>query len=261
MNKIKRAIENRQFHNKSHPLKVFESRLKAMMELEGSIVSSKLSEVIKNEARKQYLTMLVTSFENYNREIFRKLIDDKLIPLEKIFKLKKLKKLKFNSEEVKYVKENNVKLSELASEYINFQNLDEVLSIFSIINIKKEMKELIENKDNKMPSFEEATTEVINKKVEEIIEKEGGITPEKINQFFGAAEVTNEFFKQIVLHKKVLTLELLFPKIDELLYIRNKIIHQNADIDIKQEDIFFLTSCIYNFVVNLDILVDSISKR
>lgn len=238
MDKLKRITSDREWSNKSEPLKVFEGRLNNMALLIGASLQSDLPSLAKIEARKQYIVMLVACYETYLREMFKVIIDKKLVPLEKILELKKLKEVKFTLEELEYIKYMNISLSELSAEYINFQNFEEIMKVFSIVNFKLEMKKRLENKSDIVPSPEEIS------KVKKID-----------NQNF-----ITEFFKQFSLHKKATNEEFIYHKIELLLELRHKIIHKNIDIDIGQGDILDMTLAIYEFIMTLENIVEYLEK-
>ena len=87
MDKLKKIISEREWSHKSEPLKVFEGRLNNMAMLLGTALQGDLSPLVKIEGRKQFLIMLVVCYETYLREMFKILIDKKLIPLERILNL------------------------------------------------------------------------------------------------------------------------------------------------------------------------------
>jgi len=151
MKRLRKIISDREWAHKSPPFKVFENRLKDMMDLEILTISSKISKSAKNEAKKQYLIMLVTCYETYLRETFKEIIKEKLVPFSKIAKLKKLKDVQFTLEELEVIKNQRIEFPELVCEYINFQNFKEMKEAFSIIGFDKKITKKIEEKDNVMP--------------------------------------------------------------------------------------------------------------
>ena len=238
MDKLKRIISERKWYHTSKPLNVFENRLKDMMNLQVAAINSNIPESSKNEAKKQYLVMLVACYENYVREIFKLIIDKNLIPITELTKLRKLKEVKFTIEEIEFIRNKNIKLSELVCEYINFQNFGEMISSFSVIDLNKKIEEKINQKDNIM-SLPDST---LLKKA-----KDG-------------AEIVNEFLKKFALHKKMFNKSQLYKQINLLLTARHKIIHNNIDIAITQEDIYVMTAAVYEFVILLDRILQDISR-
>lgn len=237
MNKLKKIVSDREWYHTSAPLKVFEGRLKDMAFLEGTILTQEnMASSTKNEARKQYLIMLVACYETYIREIFKILINEELVSLPKI---KKMKDIKFTIEEIEYIKKNKIDLSELLAEYINFQNFEEVLEIFENFGLNKKIEESLNNKDGIMPLPDSVFK---NKKID------GG-------------NFLIEFFRQVTIHKKTMDKEYLFHKIKLLLSIRHKIIHKNIDIAIGQEDLLEFTLTIYEVVMILDRFVQDLRNQ
>ncbi|MFH1248950.1 MAG: HEPN domain-containing protein [archaeon] len=235
MDKLKRIVSDRQWYHTSAPLKVFEGRLKDMIFLEGTILTQKnMNSSTKNEARKQYVIMLVTCYETYTREMFKILINEELVAIPKI---KKMKDVKFAIEEIEYIKKNNIELSELLAEYINFQNFEEVLEIFKNFGLNKKIDESLNNRDGVMP------------------------LPDSIfkNKKIDSETFVIEFFKQMTLHNKI-DKEYLFHQIRLLLGIRHKIIHKNIDITIEQEDLLTFTLAIYEIVMILDRFVQDMTS-
>ena len=151
-------------------------------------------------------------------------------------KLKKLKEVKFTIEEIEFIRNKDIKLSELVCEYINFQNFGNMMNAFSIIDLDKKIEEKIRQKDDIMPLPD---SKLLKKS------KEG-------------AEIVNEFFKQFAIHKKMFNKSQLYKQINLLLQARHKIIHNNIDIAITQEDIYTMTAAIYEFIVLLDIILQDI---
>ena len=239
MDKLKKIIDKREWYHTSKPLNVFENRLKDMMNLQVSTISSNIPESSKNEAKKQYLVMLVTCYETYAREIFKIIIDDNLVPISKLMKIKKIKDAKFTIEDIEFIKNKDIKLSELISEYINFQNFEELISAFSLININKNVEEKLKSKDDLMPLPD---SKLLKKS------KSGG-------------DVINEFFKQFVKHKKLFDKRKLYSQINLLLRARHKIIHNNIDIKIEQEDVVLMTAAVYEFVIILDRILQDIRVK
>lgn len=233
MKKLRKIISDREWKHNSSPLEVFENRLKDMMDLEVLTISSKISDSAKNEAKKQYLIMLVTYYETYLRETFKEIIREKLVPFSKISKLKKLKSVQFSLEELEFIKNKNIDLPELVCEYINFQNFKEMKEVFSIIGFDKKIIKKIEEKDNLMPLPKGRTL------------KKGWI---------------NEFYKEIANHKKIFDKAGLYYQINLLLKARHKIVHQNIDIKIFQEDVMVMTAAIYEFVFLLNKIVEEIKN-
>lgn len=220
MKKLKKIISDKEWKHKLPPLQVFENRLKDMMNLEVLTISSKLSDSAKNEAKKQYLIMLVTCYETYLREIFKEIIRDKLAPFSKVIKLKKLRKIQFSFEELDFIRTKSIELPELVCEYINFQNFKEIMEAFSIIGL-----------DSK-----------INKKMEE----KDGIVPPPRKEILDAgdgANAVNEFYKEIAIHKKIFNKLGLFSQIELLLKARHKIIHQNISGRYNDNDCRSLRIC------------------
>lgn len=238
MDKLKKIVSGREWYHTSKPLMVFENRLKDMMNLQVSTIPSNLPESSKNESKKQYLIMLVTCYETYVREVFKTLVDENLVPITQLMRLKKLKEIKFTLDEIEFIKNKDIKLSELVCEYINFQNFENMMNIFSIINLDKKIEEEINEKDNIMPPPNLAFLKNA---------KDG-------------VEYVNEFFKQFALHKKMFNKTQLYKQINLLLTARHKIIHNNIDIAIAQEDIYTMTAAIYEFVILLDRILQNVRE-
>ncbi len=238
MKRLKKIISNREWAHKSSPFEVFENRLKDIIDLEVLTISSKISDSAKNEAKKQYLIMLVTCYETYLRETFKEIIEEKLIPFSKIAKLKKLKDIQFTLEELDFIKNQKIEFPELVCEYINFQNFREMKEAFSIVGFDKKIAKKIEEKDNIMPP------------------PKGRILKEKTG-----AGVVNEFYKDFAAHKKIFNKAGLYSQINLLLEARHKIVHQNIDIKIFQEDVMVMTAAIHEFIFLLDKVIEEIRMK
>jgi len=238
MDKLKNIISERKWYHPSKPLEVFEARLKDIMNLQVSSICSNISESAKNEAKKQYLIMLVTCYETYAREIFKIIIDEELVSIGSVTKIKKIKDVKFTIEEIEYIRKKNIELSELICEYINFQNFGQLMNAFSIINLDKKIEEKLKQKGDMMPLPDS-----------NLLKKEDG------------AEIVNEFFKKFADHKKLFNKKQLYHQINLLLQARHKIVHKNIDIKIEQNDIIIMTSAAYEFVIILERIIQELSKK
>lgn len=238
MEKLRKIISNREWEHELSPMEVFENRLEDMMNLEVLTISSKLPESAKNEAKKQYLVMLVTCYETYLRGMFKKIIAEQLVPFSKIMKLKKLKEIRFTLKEVELIKNENIEFAELVCGYINFQNFKEMKKAFSLIGFDKKIDKKIEEKDNIMPP------------------SKGRILKGK-----NGAGAVNEFYKDFAAHKKMFNKADLYSQINLLLEARHKIIHQNIDIKIFQEDVMVMTAAIHEFIFLLNKIIKEISEK
>lgn len=231
MDRLKRIVMDREWSHDSEPLKVFEGRLRDMiLLLSSTIAQSKIEDSVKLEARKQYIVMLVSCYETYLREIFKEIITNNLVSIENIKKIRSLKDLKFTIDEVEYIKNNKIYLSELLAEYINFQSFEEVFGIFSLWGFDKELEKRLSLKDEVMPLPDE-----------EFLKK----NPDVGNFII-------DFFKQIAIHRKIIDKDYMISKIKSLLEVRHKIVHKNIDISISQEDILELTLSVYEFIVSIE---------
>jgi hypothetical protein len=242
MERLKKIVQLRNVKNKSKPLEVFEERMKDSMSLEGAILSNKLSEKIIDEAKNQMIIVMVSCYEAYLRDIFGFIIDEELVPLDKLFKIKQLKNLSFNMKELEFVRKENIKLSEIVCNYINFQNFDNMKQALSIINLDKKFRKKIENKSNIMPPPEMRIKKSSSKKeIEDTI-----------------SEWANEFFKQFAKNKKTFNIEQLYSSLRFLLKVRHLIVHQNIKFKIDQDEILQFTSALYEFVMILDEIIQEL---
>ena len=230
MEKLKAIISGRDWYHTSEPLIVFENRLKDMTNLQVSTISSNIPESSKNEANKQYLIMLVTCYETYIRDIFKKLIDKSFVSMSELMSLNRLMEVKFTLDEVEFIKNKNIKLSELVCEYINFQNFGIMMKAFSVINLDNEIERKLKKKDGIMPLPDSALSKDV---------KDGSS----------------------VIHKNLFNKKQLYHQINLLLKARHKIIHNNIDIAISQKDINIMTLAVYEFVMILDRVLQDIEKK
>jgi hypothetical protein len=237
MDKLKKIVSDRVWNHKSLPLATFEEHLMEMFDLEIFVISSKASEAIKNEVRKQYLIMLVTCYETYIREKFQALIDKKLISSSDLIKIKKLKEVKFTIEEIEFIKDKDIKLSELACSSINFQNFGEMMNAYSVIQLDKRIDEKVGQKDGVVPPPD---------------------LP-KLLSFKSGAEGLSDFYKQFVIHIGFPKLQL-YQELNLLLAARHKIIHDNIEIKITQDDINMLTAAVYDFIMLLESIIHELEE-
>lgn len=240
MDRLKRIVSDRKWDHNSEPLEVFEGRLGNMIFLLSSVISqAKVPDLVKLEARKQYVVMLVSCYETYLRDTFKEIITNNLVSIDKIRKIRNLRDVKFTIEEVEYIRGNEIHLAEILAEYINFQNFQETFSIFSTWGFEEELDKRLNSKDDKMPLPDK-----------QFLKK----SPE-VGQF------TIEFFKQLTTHRNLLDKSYIINKIKILLETRHKIVHKNINISLSQEDILELTLVTYEFVMALESFITSLGTR
>jgi len=238
MDKLKRIVSDRKWNHSSEPLKVFDGRLREMILLLSSVISQEeLEDSIKLEARKQYIIMLVCCYETYLRDTFKDIITKNLVSTENIKKIRSLKDIKFTIEEVEFIRGNNIYLSELLAEYINFQNFEEVYGIFSSWGFSSNLEKRLSSKDEVMP------------------------LPDKESKENDAGAFIIEFFKQLTSHKKLIDKDYMINKIKMLLEVRHKIVHKNVNIFISQEDVLELTLSVYEFISSIEDFVSSLETK
>jgi hypothetical protein len=98
------------------------------------IMQSNFDEKLKNEAKKQFLIRIVTSFEVTMKSYYVSLIDDLKLDLDfKRIQTKKLRQKKYNILEIKKMIENQDPFGSIFSDLFNFQNLKDIDSAFRII--------------------------------------------------------------------------------------------------------------------------------
>ncbi len=238
MDRLRNIVTDRSWYHTSAPLEVFEGRLKNMEILLITVLSSDASDSVKNEARKQYLVMLVTCYETYVREVFKIILDENLVPTSDIFQFRRLKNLKFTLEEVEFMKKESIELSELIAEYINFQNFEQMVGTFSIININEKIESLIDQKDGIMPPLRPILTDV------------GG----------DPMGFLMEFQKAYAKHVKMGDRDTMYAHMKRIIAARHKIIHRNIDIEITQEDIYLNAAVFYEFVILLDFILQDLRE-
>ena len=110
------------------------------------------------------------------------------------------------------------------------------MTAFLIIDLDKLIEEKIQNKDDVMP------------------------LPDSVLLKKGGAEVVNELFKQFAIHKKGFNKTQIYEQINLLINARHKIIHNNIDIAITQEDVYIMTAALYEFIILLDRILQDIKK-
>ena len=245
MDKLRKIVRLRNVKNKSKPLEIFEERMKDSMALEGAILSNKLGEKIIDEAKNQMIIVMVSCYEAYLRDIFSFIIDEELVPLDRLLRIKQLKNLSFNIKEIEFIRRENIKLSEIICNYINFQNFDNMKQAFSIINLDKNFSRKIESKSNIMPPPEMRIKKSSSKKeIEDAV-----------------SEWSNEFFKQFAKNKKTFNIRQLYSSLKFLLEVRHLIVHQNIKFRIDQDEILQFTSALYEFVIILDEIIQELKDK
>lgn len=245
MKKLIKIVKKRNLKERTYPLKIFEERMKDTMSLEGTLLSKKLDEKLINEVKNQMIVVMITCYESYLRDIFSIIIDEGLVPLEKLFRIKQIRDIQFNLKDVEYICQKNIKISEIICNYINFQNFNQMIQAFSIINIDKEIGRKIKNKSNVMPPPEMMMKKTSSKEeIEEIVSNH-----------------MNEFFKQFVKNKRTFNLKQLYSSLKFLLQVRHLIVHENIKFKIDQDEILHFISAIYEFVMLLDEIVQELRKK
>jgi len=237
MDKLKKIVSDRQWDHASEPLKVFDGRLNNMVLLLSSIIVNKpLNDSLVLEARKQYLTMLVSCYETYLRDSFKEGVTKGIIGLDKLKGVRKLKEIRFNIEEVEYIRGNEIHLAEILAEYINFQKFEEVFGIFSSWGFEVELDKRLSSKDGVMPLPDE----------------------DFIKKAPNSGEFIIEFFRKITAHKSIMDKAYMISRIKLLLEVRHKIVHKNIDVSISQEEILELTLAVYEFVMAIENFMQSL---
>lgn len=246
-------VTDRRLSYDSKPLKVFDKRMTDMFNLLGAILTTKRlpgstkNEVkaIENEARKQFLLMLVICYETYLRDIYKIIIEKDLVPISKILKIKKIREIKFDLEELDFISKNKIKLSEIICDYINFQNFNQMMEAFSVIDLKNRLEKIMENKKKLTPSEEK---KIMEKRISKTAGKSAGM-------------FMIHFFKEFLKYRKIMTVEDLFYQINLALRVRHKIVHRNVNIRITQDEINTFIMVFYEFVLDIDMIVNSLIKK
>lgn len=224
MDRIDRILENRIFKNSSPPFKVLEKRLTEALELERKILIFKFSKRLHEQAKRQFIVFLISCFESYLEEMFKLMIDKNQISIEKLLELRKLKYLKFNLEELKTIDENKIKLSEIISNEINFQNFVEIMALCSIIDFNKYFDLLKKHFENGNVGFtKKESTDAIISLAKYRKSTEDPWKNSKFSKDFFRMVVRNLYRAPIHEKKKMLgTIEL-------GIQIRHKIVHKAAN--------------------------------
>lgn len=245
MKRFSKILKKRSLKECTKPLDVFENRMKDAMALEGAILTKKLSEKLINEAKNQMIIVMVSCYEAYVRDVFQIIVDEELVPLDRLFKIKQLRNLKFSLKEVEFIRKKGIKISEIICDYINFQNFSQMKQAYSIIEIDKRFNIKMKNKSNIMPPPE--------------MRIKGAYSKEEIEE--RVSEWSNEFFKQFVKNKKTFNLKQLDSSLKFLLQVRHLIVHENIKFKIDQDEILHFTSAIYEFVMVLDDIIRNLRKK
>lgn len=206
MKRISRIFEDRIFGNKSLPFKVLEKRLVEALELERKIMILELGKRSHELAKKQFIVFIISCFESFMKDMFKLMIDKGVIPIEKLLEIEKLRKLKFNLEELVIIKKEKIKISEIVSNEINFQNFNEILKILSLIEFDKYYKLLSPKFINGDAGFTKEDSEkailnlykTINKKISNNPELIKYMDSKSARDFFKSSKSAKIFFTAIV---------------------------------------------------------------
>src|SRR3989344_8601906 len=82
--RIERILENRIFSRKKDPYKNFEKKVVDSLYLERKIMMMKFRKREQYQSRIQLIVFLVSCLEYFLEEIFKKSIDEGIIPIEKL---------------------------------------------------------------------------------------------------------------------------------------------------------------------------------
>ncbi len=145
---IKKILENRDFSVKKDPYQVFEKKIVNSFYLERKIMMMKFGKKEQYQSRIQLVVYLVSCLEYFLQEIFKLSIENGMIPLGKLKEVKNLKSVKANVDELQEIKKNNIKLSEILVEEMNFQNIKDIILLCDLLKIVKNFKNLPRQKKN-----------------------------------------------------------------------------------------------------------------
>ena len=134
--------------------------------------------------------------------MFRLMIEENVIPIDKkLLKIKRLKDIKLNLQDMDKIKKENISISEIIVNELNFQNLTQIKQLCSIIEFDKHFDSITNNikEDNFGFTKEEsdkATLESMKRNTEELewLKKQ----KEESKNPFDDAEITKTFFKSII---------------------------------------------------------------
>jgi len=114
--------------------KVFKNKITNAFHLERRVFIKKFSKEDKYLIRAQYVVYLVACLESFFSEIFRNVVDKKIMNLDKI---SKIRKMKFSLEDLKQMKKGTFSIAERLTKHMNFQNMDEIHEFCKALEFNK----------------------------------------------------------------------------------------------------------------------------
>ncbi|HEA46599.1 MAG TPA: hypothetical protein ENH99_02350 [Candidatus Pacearchaeota archaeon] len=209
MLKKEMILENRKISEKKDPYDSFEDKILRALYLERKIMMKKFGKEEQYQSRIQLIVYLVSCLENFLGEIFKKALNEGVVKFDKIAELKKINSLKFKIEDIKEIKENKIKLSEIIIVEMNFQNFRDIAWLGDALNIIRNFK-IIATKKTKKFHF----PNLIKKKSGKSFEKE-------LTRF-----IIRNFGAGFILPRDDDKFARMINTVQKMIYLRHKIVHK-----------------------------------
>src|SRR3989344_7261638 len=213
--RIERILENRIFSRKKDPYKNFEKKVVDSLYLERKIMMMKFRKREQYQSRIQLIVFLVSCLEYFLEEIFKKSIDEGIIPIEKLKNAKKLNAVKANLKELEEISKNKVKISEILAEEMNFQNIKEITLLCDLLKIGKNYRNISAKKDKKVISQLRGQIPDPRRKHSPNIEK-------KMTQF-----IIENFGAKFALPRDQEKIVRMVNTVNKMILLRHKIVHKS----------------------------------
>lgn len=240
----------------SKPFSVFENRLSEIFQLKGLIDLLEIPKNIKYQSRKQFIVSLVTCFETYLKDMYKLMIDKKIIKLEKLYRVKRIKDAKYKILELLQIEKREIRISTLICNEINFQNFDQLVQAYSVIDLEKNFESIL--KKFKSGSLKKST-KYIDKALNKVIvikRISKKFAPKFKNERYNlgsklrAAHIALMSIKEVLLTKNLKGIQekkKIYGIIKLLLTIRHNIVHRDINYKIKNLELHGFVMAVFLF--------------
>lgn len=250
MSKLDKIVEDRKYRRKIKPFKTFERKILEAFILNRKIVVLKINfnKSDRNQANKQFIILIVSCLESFLEEIFKIMIDEKIIPIDDLLKIKKLQNIKFNLQDIDRIQKDKISLSEIIDDELNFQNFLQIKELCTLINFDKHYDDIIKNIKDGDVGFtkEESGLVKLDSMTEEEklnwIKKQHEKTRRRLDAKGQLRMIVRTLYRFFDVDKKEL-----FRIIQLGLETRHKIIHKAADIKIEESFAIGFMSAVIQF--------------
>lgn len=197
------------FSERKDPYEVFEKKVLKAFYLERKIMIEKFGKEEQHQSRIHYIVYLVSCLEFFLEEIFKKALDEGVIDFDDVKKLKKISSLRFDIGDIQNIKEDKIRLSEIVSEEMRFQNSKDMSWLWKVLKTGKNFK-LIASKKGVKFDFPESLKE--NRK---------SVSEKEVLKF-----MVKSFGRDFALPKTLDKFRRMDNTVKKMIFLRHKIVHK-----------------------------------